>query len=569
VTRALVCQRFEIDRVVVATQNNPGASRRMKILSLTYEYPPIGGGGGVVAAALNEALVAAGHEVTVVTSAMRGLDSREMVRGVTVYRVPCIRRYRHYSTVWELATTLIPAYRRAAQLIREQRPDLLHVHFVYPSGVLAYLLARRFKIPFVLTAHGSDIPGYNPDRFEILHNLLKPLWRKIVRGAAAVTSPSRFLAGLIQRQLPRDVEIVPNGYAPTNQPPLPKRNLVLVVARLFPRKGVQHFINSVSTFGDDWEFVIAGDGPYMPVLKAQASRVRCPARFVGFVDKGTLHDLYQQARIFVFPSIRENFPVVLLEAMDAGCAVITTDADGCAEVVGDAGIVIQAGSASQIRDALTDLMAAPQRCEELSRRARERVDLFRWPRIAGMYRDVFAAATQQAPAAAPAVQKDALPAMAAPGARPVPLEHGRHIGHTELLEYTHDAIIIWEMGGEGILYWNRAAERLYGYNRQDAHGKTTHTLLNTQLTGGVSLLEDTVARFGVWMGELQHTTRAGTTVVVESRLALLSQQNGRWLVLEVNRDITDQKAAEAARLAMEQQLAELKALRNPPRTTEG
>jgi hypothetical protein len=94
-------------------------------------------------------------------------------------------------------------------------------------------------------------------------------------------------------------------------------------------------------------------------------------------------------------------------------------------------------------------------------------------------------------------------------------------------------------------------------------------LLKTQLTGGISLLEENVARFGVWVGELKHTTRAGDVVVVESRLALLSQQNGRWLVLEVNRDVTDQKAAEAARLAMEQQLVEFRSQRSPPRTTEG
>jgi PAS domain-containing protein len=49
--------------------------------------------------------------------------------------------------------------------------------------------------------------------------------------------------------------------------------------------------------------------------------------------------------------------------------------------------------------------------------------------------------------------------------------------HTPLLEYTHDAIIIWEMQGSGILYWNRAAEQLYGFTRAEAHGRTTHDLL--------------------------------------------------------------------------------------------
>jgi|GEM_PF-151455 len=131
--------------------------------------------------------------------------------------------------------------------------------------------------------------------------------------------------------------------------------------------------------------------------------------------------------------------------------------------------------------------------------------------------------------------------------------NGRWYSH--LLEYTNDVIIIWEMGGGGILYWNRAAEQLYGYSRSEAVGQMTHVLLNTRLTGGVGELEAKLARFGVWVGELRHTTREGRELQVEGRLALLSQHNGRWIVLEVNRDITDQKAADAARRGIERQLS--------------
>jgi PAS domain S-box-containing protein len=150
--------------------------------------------------------------------------------------------------------------------------------------------------------------------------------------------------------------------------------------------------------------------------------------------------------------------------------------------------------------------------------------------------------------------------LAPPAARDEP-----HWLHPQLLEFTHDAIIIWEMGGQGILYWNRAAEQLYGFSRAEAHSRVTHELLQTELAGGVSHLETTLARYGIWVGELRHTTRQGQHVYVDARLALLSQQNGKWLVLEVNRDITDRKAAEAARSAVERQLAEWHALRHAPR----
>jgi glycosyltransferase involved in cell wall biosynthesis len=364
----------------------------MRILTLTYEYPPIGGGGGVVAAALNKQLVINGHSVDVVTSAMPGLAREEVVDGVNIHRTWCFRRHRHFTTSLEMSTTLMPAYRAAAKLIEERRPDLIHTHFVFPSGIIARELSQRYGIPYVLTAHGSDIPNYNPDRFNALHRLLRPIWRRTMLGAAAITSPSQFLGNLMQESLSVPFKVVPNGYTPSgdvDQPPRAKRNLVLVVARLFPRKGVQHFIDSVASMTGDWEYVIAGDGPYMPALRERATKVGAKVRFVGFIDKKTLRGLYEEARILVFPSIRENFPMVLLEGMDAGCAVLTTNAEGCAEVVGDAGVVFECGNTSELRRSLIALMNDEVRCKDLSARALERASQYRWHHVAAQYQEVF------------------------------------------------------------------------------------------------------------------------------------------------------------------------------------
>lgn len=361
----------------------------MNILSLTYEYPPIGGGGSVVAAALNEELAANGHRVRVVTSCMPGLAREENVNGVEVFRVRCWRRRRHLSTFPELATTLFPSYRQASRLIRECKPDLMHTHFVVPNGWEARHLSRRFGIPYVITAHGSDVPGYNPDRFRFLHRMLGPFWKRIMIDAAAVTSPSNFLANLIRKPVKIPVEIIPNGFTPGPTQNLEKRNMILVVARLFRRKGVHFFIDAVRDLETDWDIVVAGDGPNANELKRQAAGMKHRVKFVGFVDKTTLRGLYEQARIMVFPSLQENFPMVLLEAMDAGCAVVTTDADGCAEVVKDSGIVVPKANASAIRLALRSLIDNPSLVNNLGKKALDRVTGFRWPRLAGMYIDCF------------------------------------------------------------------------------------------------------------------------------------------------------------------------------------
>lgn len=329
---------------------------------------------------------------------MKGLAADEEVAGVAVHRSACFRTHRHYTSTVELLTTLLPAYKRAVEMIEQKRPDVIHAHFAVPSGIVAYLLWRRYRIPYVLTTHGSDIPGYNPDRFEVVHRLIRPLWRRIVKHAAAITSPSKYLANLLQRSASLPVHVVPNGYEPpTARGPQAKRNLVLVVARLFPRKGVQHFIEAVSGLSGDWEYVVAGDGPFMTELKARAAALKSPVKFAGFVDKATLREMYLQARIFVFPSIQENFPMVLLEAMDAGCAVITTDAEGCAEVVGDTGIITRRANSLELRRALAKLMNDEKAREQLSSGALARAQKFRWPRIADQYVSIFDSALHGQP----------------------------------------------------------------------------------------------------------------------------------------------------------------------------
>lgn len=369
----------------------------MRILTLCYEYPPIGGGGGVVAAGVAREMVQAGHRVDLVTSRFGDEPLREQRDGVRIHRHGCRRRVSHYTTAAELITTLWPAYRAASALIGRARPDVIHVHFALPGGLVALALARRHRIPFVLTVHGSDVPGYNPDRFHWQHRLAMPLWRRIMAGAAVVTSPSQYLAGLVRSSVGVPVRVIPNGFAPTGARGTAKRKLVLVVSRLFPRKGVQHFLEAIRDLDTDWEFVVAGDGPCMPELRAQAARIRPSVRFVGFVGRDVLAGLYAQASILVFPSIKENCPMVLLEAMEAGCAVLTTEADGCAEVVGDAGVTVPVAAPQALRHALASLMADEDRRVSLAESARQRASLFGWPRVTALYLHALAdAASPQA-----------------------------------------------------------------------------------------------------------------------------------------------------------------------------
>lgn len=362
----------------------------MRLLTLCYEYPPIGGGGATICEGLCEALVSLGHRVDVVTSAMADLPAYEERNGVEIYRVPCRRRRQYYSTAPELLTTILPTYRKGLELTRSRGYDLVHCHFVVPTGAPAYLLKRRTGLPYVLTCHGSDVPGYNPDRFALLHSLIAPFWRRIFDASAAATAPSTFLQDLIKTLRDRSVRVIPNFYDP---PAVSRartdRRQVLLVSRLVRRKGVEYLIDAMAGLERDWELLVAGDGPRLPEMRRRAAAHGLRARFLGHVPRAQLEELYASAAIFVLPSLKENFPMVLLEAMAAGCAVVTTRAEGCLEVVGDAAALVTPGSVDELRTTLAHLMRDEEAREELRRRGRRRVTQFSSAKVAKEFEALF------------------------------------------------------------------------------------------------------------------------------------------------------------------------------------
>ena len=116
-----------------------------------------------------------------------------------------------------------------------------------------------------------------------------------------------------------------------------------------------------------------------------------------------------------------------------------------------------------------------------------------------------------------------------------------------LLQLAHDAIFVRDMN-HLITYWNRGAEELYGWTAEEVVGKARkHQLLKTVFPAPFDEIEAELRRGGRWEGELTHTKRDGTQIVVASRWSLQRDQGGVPVaVLETNNDITESKKAEEA-----------------------
>jgi glycosyltransferase involved in cell wall biosynthesis len=366
----------------------------MKILMICYEFPPIGGGGSKAVDGLSKELTRQGHHVDLVTMGFRKLPQNDCVDGVRVHRVPCIRLKKYKCTAPEASLYLFMAIPKVRKLLDCNDYDINHTHFIMPDGLIAWHFKKQADLPYIITAHGSDVPGYNPHRLKAAHRVLAPLWKMITQNAAQIVCPSKHLQSLVVKKGANiKTTLIPHGFNFDRFQTTKKRyKRILVVTRMLKRKGVQYLLEAVNGLKFDHEIHIVGDGPYLPFLQKIAHQRKTPVKFWGWLDNQSpeLRELYETSKIFVFTSEAENFPVVLMEAMAAGLAIITTKGTGCAEVVGDSAVLVEPKNPEAIRAALNALATDTNLRRKLGQAARKRSeDNFSWAAVAKSYVELY------------------------------------------------------------------------------------------------------------------------------------------------------------------------------------
>ena len=118
-----------------------------------------------------------------------------------------------------------------------------------------------------------------------------------------------------------------------------------------------------------------------------------------------------------------------------------------------------------------------------------------------------------------------------------------------LLTLSYEPMLAWRLDGP-IEFWNAGAERLYGFTRNEAVGRSSHALLQTKFPIDFAELRSQLRNGQSWLGELRHIRKDGGEVVVESCMQLFGDDT----VLEANRDVTERREIEVALRESEQRL---------------
>jgi glycosyltransferase involved in cell wall biosynthesis len=377
---------------------------------VSYEFPPIGGGTGRACSHLLAELRGRPDVVVdLVTSdgVARPSAPEPLADNIAVHRLAVDKRDLYYWRAREIFTWTRRAVSHATRLARRHPYDVCHCWAGWPSGIVGYWLRRR--IPYIISLRGSDVPGYSK-RLRFLDPLLmRHVSRRVWSRAARVVAVSRRLRDLALETEPGAmIDVIPNGVDAERFAPGTEQNRgILFVGRLVERKGV-HFLlqafRGVLAAAPDAVLTIVGDGPERARLEAMAGELglRGHVMFRGHLAGSETPAAYRENAILVLPALADAMPNVLLEAMAAGLAIVTTSTVG-GEVIRGNGVTVPVADPSALRDAIVEYLLDPVRLarhRDLSRRLAEEMS---WTAVAesclGLYREVVTA--KAAPVGAP------------------------------------------------------------------------------------------------------------------------------------------------------------------------
>ena len=377
----------------------------MKILMLTWEYPPrIVGGIARVVHDLSKRLIKDGHEVTVVTYRdSADVPEYENDKGVNVYRVDNYMIHPNNFIDWIMQLNFNMLSKATEIINKEGGFDVIHAHD-WLVTYAAKSLKNAYDIPIVATIHATEA-GRNSGIHDETQRYINDTEWLLTYEATEVIENSNYMKNEIQRLfgLPFDkINVIPNGINLSNftgierdydfrrQYAMDNEKIILYVGRLVYEKGVQHLIAAMPKIlsnYNDAKLIIAGRGGMMDELRAEASNLGLNDKiyFTGYLNSKQVQKMYKCADVAVFPSTYEPFGIVALEAMLAGVPTVVSDVGGLDEIVthGVDGMKSYAGNANSIADSVTALLYDHQLATNVSKKAKQKVkDQFNWEKIA-------------------------------------------------------------------------------------------------------------------------------------------------------------------------------------------
>ncbi len=386
----------------------------MKILMLSWEYPPknVGGLSNHVYYLAHQ-LAYKGNEVHVITCEEGSAPFDEYDNGVYVHRVVPYKIVTNDFVHWVQHLNFAMIEKAIYLIERFGLMDVIHVHD-WLAAFAGKTLKHSYGIPMVSTIHATEYGRNNGISTEMQRYIssveemvTNESWKVIVCSNYMRTQVNQLFSTLWEK-----IWVIPNGvkaesfdisfdktafrrnYAQDNE------KLIFYIGRHVYEKGIDILINAsprIIEGYNDVKFVIAGVGPLTNELREKVRALGLEHRiiFTGYMDEVVKNKIYKVADLAVFPSRYEPFGIVALEAMAAGCPVLVSDVGGFSEIIEhkNSGLTFIPENQYSLEDNAIQLLKDKNLSERLIINAKELVnDKYTWDKVAditlNMYKQV-------------------------------------------------------------------------------------------------------------------------------------------------------------------------------------
>ena len=325
-------------------------------------------------------------DVTVLAPRSSGSKGFETMSGLRVFRFPYFfKRWENLAThsggilnrlkANRLNYLLMPFFLCGqllafVKLIRRERFDLIHAHWLIPQGVIAVwgLILSRHRIPLLCTSHGGDL-------FALKGSIFQRVKRWVMKRSQKMTVVSNAMKDVVVNMgvAPGKVDVIPMGVDLRNTF-VPDENVkrsdteILFVGRLVEKKGVRYLLEALPAVLADFpeaRLTVAGAGPMEEELRDLADRLHLSDNidFLGMVSQNELPPLYQRATVAVFPFVvaksgdQEGFGLVQVEAMGCKCPVIAGNLPAVYDILvhEENGLLVESGNPYALSKAVLGL----------------------------------------------------------------------------------------------------------------------------------------------------------------------------------------------------------------------
>jgi glycosyltransferase involved in cell wall biosynthesis len=332
------------------------------------------------------------------------LPRQDFSQQVRLLRLSSLRRQAYKASLISMGAYVLAGAWCGWCWMRKWQPDLIHVHFAVPAGVLAWWLGRLTRTPYVLTAHLGDVPGGVPEKTERWFRWIYPFTPPIWKNAAQVVAVSDHTRQLAQRHYPVEMQVIPNGVDLSGLDPggirVGKPPCVVFAGRFVPQKNPLRVVETLARLPElAWKCVLIGDGPLRPQVESAIEKSRLGERFTltGWINPEEVIAWYRQCDLLFMPSLSEGFPVAGVQALAMGLAILASPVGGFIDLVrpGENGYLVGIEDSDGFVTAMRQMLSEPTKLQEFRQNSRKHAALFDLNTVLDRYEEVYRAAIAQ------------------------------------------------------------------------------------------------------------------------------------------------------------------------------